>query len=99
MDFTQVGYYENNDEYGLHHDHSVVTSLTWLYKEPKKFTGGDLYIGDSEIKIECVNNRTLVFPSMIRHKVNTIHMEEEHLNQRLGRYCISQFALTSIYKP
>lgn len=99
MDFTQVGYYENNDEYGLHHDHSVVTSLTWLYKEPKKFTGGDLYIGDSEIKIECVNNRTLVFPSMIKHKVNTIHMEEEHLNQRLGRYCISQFALTSIYKP
>ena len=98
-DYTHVGYYENNDHYGEHRDSASVTALTWLYKEPKKFIGGDLFLSSDKIKIDCVNNRTLVFPSMIKHKVNTIHMEEEHLNQRLGRYCISQFALTSIYKP
>ena len=31
-------YYENNDEYGEHHDLSTITSLTWLYKEPKDET-------------------------------------------------------------
>ena len=45
-DNTQVGYYEENDEYKTHIDSSTVTSLTWLYKEPKRFTGGDLIFPD-----------------------------------------------------
>lgn len=92
-DYTQVGYYENNDEYGLHFDSATVTSLTWLYREPKRFIGGDLFLGHEKIKIDCVNNRTLIFPSMIRHSVNRIQMKEEHQNKRLGRYVISQFGV------
>lgn len=95
-DYTQVGYYENNDEYGEHFDSATVTSLTWLYREPKRFIGGDLFLGHEKIKIDCVNNRTLIFPSMIKHSVNKIQMEEEYQNKRLGRYAISQFGIINI---
>ena len=97
-DFTQVAYYESNDEYGTHRDSATVTSLTWLYREPKRFTGGDLFIGSNKIKIDCVNNRTLIFPSMIFHSVDKIHMSEEYQNKRLGRYVITQFGQINILK-
>ena len=97
-DYTQVGYYEDNDEYGQHYDCATATSLTWLYREPKRFTGGDLFLGHEKIKIDCVNNRTLIFPSMIRHSVNKIQMEREHQNKRLGRYAISQFGVIHMMK-
>ena len=89
-DFTQVAYYENNDHYEEHHDSATLTALTWLHKEPKRYTGGNLFL-DGEIEIECVNNRTLIFPSMITHEVTPVQLEEKYCNQRLGRYCISQF--------
>jgi hypothetical protein len=98
-DYTQIGYYENNDEYGEHHDLSTITSLTWLYKEPKRFVGGDLFIGPDKIKIDCVNNRTLIFPSMMMHSVNEIHMNPEYQNKRNGRYVISQFGNVATKKP
>ena len=97
-DYTQVGYYEDNDEYGQHYDCATATSLTWLYREPKRFTGGDLFLGHEKIKIDCINNRTLIFPSMIRHSVNKIQMEIEHQNKRLGRYAISQFGVIRMIK-
>ena len=97
-DYTQVGYYEDNDEYGQHWDWATATSLTWLYREPKKFTGGDLFLGYEKIKVECINNRTLIFPSMIRHSVNKIQMQSEHQNKRLGRYVISQFGFSNMMK-
>ena len=90
-DYTQIGYYEDNDGYGEHHDNSLVTALTWLYKEPKKFTGGDLFLSSDKIKIDCVNNRTLIFPSMIPHSVNEIHMNKENPSRGYGRYDITQF--------
>jgi len=97
-DYTQVGYYEDNDCYGEHRDSSTVTALTWLYKEPKKFTGGDLFLSSDKIKIDCINNRTLIFPSIIPHSVNEIHMSQESQGRRLGRYVISQFGVNDIYE-
>ena len=97
-DYTQVGYYEDNDEYGQHWDWATATSLTWLYREPKKFTGGDLFLGYEKIKVECINDRTIIFPSMIRHSVNKIQMQSEHQNKRLGRYVISQFGFSNMMK-
>ena len=90
-DYTQVGYYEDNDHYGEHRDNASVSSLTWLYKEPKKFTGGDLFLSCDKIKIDCVNNRTLILPSMIPHSVNEIRMNEENPSRGHGRYVITQF--------
>ena len=97
-DFTQVAYYEDDDEYKEHRDYASVTALTWLYKQPKQFTGGDLYIGPEKIKIDCVHNRTFIMPSMIEHSVNQISMNPEHTGQdkRQGRYVISQFGNCAI---
>ena len=55
--------------------------MTWLYREPKKFTGGDLFLSSDKIKIDCVHNRTLIFPSMIPHSVNEISMSQDNQNK------------------
>ena len=99
IDYTKVGYYEDNDCYGEHSDSASVTSLTWLYREPKKFTGGDLFLSSDKIKIDCVHNRTLIFPSMIPHSVNEINMSQDNQNKGQGRYVISQFGVNDIFNP
>tara|TARA_B100000287_G_scaffold250070_1_gene235051 strand:+ start:8476 stop:9126 length:651 start_codon:yes stop_codon:yes gene_type:complete len=88
--YTQLLYYQNGNEYRPHFDVSVYTSLTWLYKEPKAFTGGDLIFPEFDMKIELEYNRTIVFPGPLLHQATPIDMEGSELNG-LGRYCISQF--------
>jgi Rps23 Pro-64 3,4-dihydroxylase Tpa1-like proline 4-hydroxylase len=41
-DTTLVSYYENEAHYKSHKDYSVLTAMTYLYKQPKAFEGGDL---------------------------------------------------------
>jgi len=87
---TLLSYYEKEDFYRPHSDHATFTMLTWIYQEPKAFKGGDLILNYKD-RIECKNNRSLIFPSFIRHEVTPVEMEEEKLNQKLGRFTISQF--------
>ena len=91
FDTTLVSYYENSEYYKAHYDNALVTVLTWLYFNPKKFKGGNLTFTDYDITIECINNRTIMFPSIIRHEVSPIIMKEEDCNKGLGRWCITQF--------
>lgn len=91
LDNTQVSYYEDGDEYKPHQDSSMVTSLSWFFKEPKAFTGGDLFFPEYDLKIEVLNNRTVIFPSHILHSVDKISMKEEDRNTKSGRFCISHF--------
>ena len=90
-DSTLISYYENNAYYKSHFDQALVTVLTWLYVNPKKFKGGDLTFTDYDITIECINNRTIMFPSIIKHEVSSIIMKEEDCNKGLGRWCLTQF--------
>ena len=91
FDTTLVSYYENSEYYKAHYDNALVTVLTWLYFNPKKFKGGNLTFTDYDITIECINNRTIMFPSIIRHEVDSIIMREEDCNKGLGRWCLTQF--------
>ncbi len=92
-----MSYYEDEDYYETHKDAAVITVLHWLYREPKRFKGGDLIFPDykddngNPMGVEVVNNRTILFPSCISHQVIPIIMEEKYKNQKLGRYCITQF--------
>ena len=88
---THMLYYENTNEYPPHYDTCRITSLTYFYKQPKSFTGGDLYFSDFDTKVECRNNRVVVFPSMLNHASTPVFMEEKYQNQKLGKYCITQF--------
>ena len=86
---TLLSYYENNNHYKPHRDHAVLTTLTWLYKEPKKFEGGELTLNE-EAKIPCENNSMLIFPSTCLHEVSPVLFKDTN-NKGMGRYTITTF--------
>jgi predicted 2-oxoglutarate/Fe(II)-dependent dioxygenase YbiX len=89
-DTTLYSYYEDSGHYSNHRDSAYLTTLTWLYTEPKTFSGGDFIVED-QLKIKCLANRTVFMPSYLLHKVEPVVMEKQHLNKGLGRMTISHF--------
>jgi len=87
-DNVLINYYENNDFYKSHRDNCTVTCLIWLYKQPKKFFGGDLIVEDS-FHVECVYNRLVIFPSILRHAITEIRIDTNE--KYSGRYAITHF--------
>ena len=92
-DASLISYYEDGDYYDTHYDVALYTVLSWFYKEPKSFTGGDFLFPDYDIRIECKNNMTIIFPSMIPHKVENVSVDNNKLGQGYGRWCLTQFGL------
>ena len=90
-DTTFISYYENGDYYEAHQDKVMITAVSWLFHEPKKFKGGKISFPDFGIEFEVDNRTTIIFPSNTRHEVSEIIMDEEDLGKGLGRYCMSQF--------
>ena len=89
-----VSYYQDADKYDYHRDSCCYTTLTYLYKEPKSFTGGEitLKVNDVEETKEIKNNMSIIFPGVYQHKVSPIKMSNDFANySTYGRYCISQF--------
>lgn len=86
---TIVQYYEDSDYYDFHTDASTLTAITWFYKEPKKFDGGDLVFEDNSV-VKCITNRIVIFPSILYHSVAKITMDDADRNKKLGRYSITQ---------
>tara|TARA_R110002126_G_scaffold212233_2_gene358844 strand:- start:104 stop:691 length:588 start_codon:yes stop_codon:yes gene_type:complete len=94
-DTTLVSYYEDGGSYFSHRDIAHYTAVTYLYKTPKKFTGGNLILHDHNATLEPVFNRTYIFPSYVDHEVTPIEMSKEHANLGFGRYCISNFMIAT----
>jgi hypothetical protein len=94
VDTTLINYYENDDYYDYHLDQSILTCITFLFSTPKKFTGGDLYL-ENEIKIDCIHNRTVIFPSILYHKSEAIDLQSDYTGKNLGKYSIVQL-ITSL---
>ena len=91
-DTTLVSYYENSHYYEPHFDCFNVTALTHFYKDPKCFSGGDLYFPEFDnYTLTTFNNRCIMFPSSIRHGVTEVEMNESNLGLGLGRWTVSQF--------
>jgi Rps23 Pro-64 3,4-dihydroxylase Tpa1-like proline 4-hydroxylase len=80
-DSTLLTHYFTGCYYKPHRDSSCVTCISYLWKEPKLFEGGDLYFGSYKVPIE--NNCMLIFPSCAMHEVKPVTGE--------GRYALSQF--------
>ena len=89
-----VSYYEDGGYYKRHSDKSVLSIVNWLYKDPKKFKGGDFHFPDYGIKIECKHNSVVAFPGQIMHAVDSVKMDEDDMNQGLGRYSLTVFVNT-----
>ena len=90
-DTTLVSYYENEAHYKSHKDYSVLTAMTYLYKQPKAFEGGDLVLTEYGYAFEPWFNRTYIMPGVVEHEVTEIKMKQEDCGKGLGRYCISNF--------
>lgn len=78
---TLLSSYNEDDYYKSHIDQGVLTCISYLWREPKTFQGGDLYFGDYRVPIE--NNSILLFPSCTEHEVKNVMGH--------GRYSITQF--------
>jgi hypothetical protein len=90
-DATLVSYYESYDYYLPHRDDATITALSWFYKTPKSFTGGNLILEET-LEIECKFNRCIIFPSIALHSVTEIKMNPNiKENSNHGRFTISQF--------
>lgn len=88
-DRTLISYYENGGYYKPHEDIAIYTAVTWFFKEPKAFTGGDFYFTDYDLKIKIQNNMTVLFPSFVKHSVDEVILENNNLIG-CGRYSMVQ---------
>lgn len=89
---TKIKYYESNNYYRGHYDGSRFTFLTYLFKQPKQFTGGDLYFDDYDYTIELENNMTVFFVGSIIHSSKEVELNPDvqpWIGE--GKYCIAQF--------
>jgi len=86
-----ISYYDHQQNYKPHRDSSKITALTWFYKEPKRFKGGELVFNDYDITIPCEQNLTVMFPGNIKHSVTDVLIEEEYRNKGFGRFTLTSF--------
>ena len=86
-DETQISIYGNGGHYGFHVDnvhHSPLTMIIFLFKEPKKFTGGNIVLRRNSLEKEIVikNNMALVFPSLTQHCVTEIKTNSDKFEDK-----------------
>tara|TARA_R100000005_G_C4995093_1_gene201985 strand:- start:682 stop:1332 length:651 start_codon:yes stop_codon:yes gene_type:complete len=89
-DSSMVSYYDHGQEYKSHKDSTQFTFVIWLFKEPKKFKGGDFCFTEAKQTIKCVSNRMVMFPSYLGHQVYSIKMDKD-AKFGDGRYCVTHF--------
>jgi Rps23 Pro-64 3,4-dihydroxylase Tpa1-like proline 4-hydroxylase len=91
-DNTLVSYYEQSDYYKPHHDRTITTAISWHFREPKCFDGGQLVLPDIGHTIEVENNMLIMFPSCMLHGVIPVKMKGNYEPfSGYGRYAISNF--------
>ena len=79
--------------YAPHIDSSCLTAISYFWKEPKLFDGGELSFPDyPDHHFELKNNCVLVFPSFQRHAVSEVNLKDGVPSGELnGRFAVSQF--------
>tara|TARA_Y100000593_G_C4202980_1_gene282837 strand:- start:162 stop:803 length:642 start_codon:yes stop_codon:yes gene_type:complete len=91
---VMLSYYEEGDYYKPHIDIGMWTQLIWVTKKSKKWKGGDFCLyteQDKKKKISWKNNRSIIFPSMLKHEVEPIVWKDVEHKFGDGRYTISYF--------
>lgn len=91
LDATLLQYYENGDNYAPHVDTSLFTAVTWFYKSPKQFKGGEFKFTELNFEIDCEHNSCVIFPSNLIHEVNKVTSDLKSSDEPYGRFSITQF--------
>ena len=91
-DVTKVRYYHDKEYYDPHIDSAFqFLAFSYFYKEPKKFSGGELYFPKYDYNYSCENNSIIIFPSWVEHGVTEVNIDNSDYYDGYGRYCISSF--------
>ena len=92
-DGTMIRYYENHDEYAAHFDNARFTAISYFYKEPKAFSGGDLFFNEFNYTIPTKNNTVVIFMGCsIEHGSTKLIMNENYKKlSGFGKYSMVQF--------
>ena len=92
FDVTKVRYYHDGDFYDPHTDKSIqFLAFSYFYKEPKRFTGGELIFPKYDFELTCENNSLIMFPGWVEHGVKKVNMEDSNYYEGYGRYAITSF--------
>ena len=91
-DITKVRYYHNGEYYKPHTDTLFqFLAFSYFYKEPKRFTGGELFFPKYDYELTCENNSIIFLPGWVEHGVTEVKIEDSDYHDGYGRYCISSF--------
>ena len=91
-DTTKVRYYHDGEFYDPHTDRDFqFLAFSYFYKEPKKFSGGDLIFPEYDFKIPCDNNSMVIFPGWVEHGVRKVTIKDSEYYEGNGRYSITSF--------
>ena len=92
FDITKVRYYHNKEYYEAHADISFqFLAFSYFYKEPKKFTGGELFFPRHNYELTCENNSIIILPGWVTHGVKEVKIEDSAYYDGWGRYAITSF--------
>ena len=91
-DITKLRYYHNGEYYKPHIDMTYqFLGFSYFYKEPKKFSGGELFFPHYDYELTCANNSIIIMPGWVTHGVNQISIEDSDYYDGYGRYAITHF--------
>ena len=91
-DCTKVRYYHDGEYYDPHTDRDFqFLAFSYFYKEPKKFSGGDLIFPEYDFKVPCNNNSMVIFPGWVEHGVRKVSIKGSDYFEGNGRYAITSF--------
>ena len=91
-DITKVRYYHDGEFYDPHTDKDFqFLAFSYFYKEPKKFSGGDLIFPEYDFEISCDNNSMIIFPGWVEHGVRKVTIKDSEYYEGNGRYSITSF--------
>ena len=91
-DITKLRYYHNEEYYEPHTDRAFqFLGFSYFYKEPKKFTGGELFFPKYDYHYSCNNNSMIILPGWVEHGVREVKIEDSDYYDGWGRYAITSF--------
>jgi len=70
FDSTLINFYDDSEQYKVHHDRSIFTALTFF--KIGTFSGGNFCFPAHGVVIEPVEGRTVLFPGCVPHQANPI---------------------------
>tara|TARA_B100001057_G_scaffold86264_1_gene82121 strand:- start:3446 stop:4066 length:621 start_codon:yes stop_codon:yes gene_type:complete len=91
-DITKVRYYHDEEYYEPHTDYTMhFLAFSYFYREPKKFTGGNLVFPKYDYEFKCNNNSTIIMPGWVEHSVSEVSIENSDYYDGWGRYAVTSF--------